>query len=473
MVICIIAEGSYPYITGGVSAWIHQLISSLPMIDFKILSIMPDYQMVDEKRYPPLENLIKIETIYLNDFAKYRTNKKQYKLKGLDFAQKEILRSLITFDDTVDLKNVINILTDKKNLKQPSYFLKSDIFWEQLKEIYKKKYSENRFNEFFWTYRGIFISLIHMIDLKPIPADIYHSVSTGYAGFVGAILRQKTDKPYMITEHGIYPREREEEILKASWVPSQYKRLWIDYFYYLSRVSYNYSSQIVTLFNRNREFQENIGADPEKTTVIPNGVDLKKYKFHKRNFKKEKGNYIVGAVLRVTPIKDVMTLIRAFKSVHQNLRNVTLDIIGPTDEDEDYFDQCKSLVRLLRLESVITFTGRANVMEYYQQMDCLVLTSISEGQPLVLLEAMAVGIPIVSTNVGSCKELIMPDSIERCGIITPLVNPSATAKAIMDILSSPQESELMALNGRRRVEKYYSKEDFIGKYKDIYLDLGG
>ena len=107
-------------------------------------------------------------------------------------------------------------------------------------------------------------------------------------------------------------------------------------------------------------------------------------------------------------------------------------------------------------------------------MDVLVLTSISEGQPLVILEGMSCGIPFVSTDVGSCKELLEgkeEDKIGLSGIITPPVSPKETYKAIMKLFNDEDLRMNMRKNGRKRVGKYYTKELFINKYKELYRDL--
>lgn len=470
MIVCIIAEGSYPYITGGVSSWIHSLINGLPDIQFKLISIMPDHSKENQVHYEPPVNLIETKTIYLNDFNSSQLSEKVFLAKNFTANEYKLLNDFIIMNDSFSFKHVIKLLNDKTLFNNTMDFLKSDVFWNGMLKVYNERYESESFNDFFWTYRSIFVTLIYLLETEVMDADVYHSVSTGYAGFLGSVLKIKSSKKYMITEHGIYPREREEEILKADWVPIKYKNLWIEYFFYLSKLAYQNCDQLITLFKKNEDIQHKIGAEPNKTKIIHNAVDLNHLPFRGRKDKGE--NYIVGAVLRVTPIKDVMTLLRSFKIVKSRINNVTLEIIGPTDEDDEYFEQCLSLVQILGISDFVTFTGRVDVKAYYNRMDVLVLTSISEGQPLVILEAMAVGIPIVATDVGSCRELVMPDSEESCGIITRLVNPLETANAVVKILNNPDRSYKMALNGRKRVEDSYKKSKFIESYQKIYKELG-
>lgn len=92
--------------------------------------------------------------------------------------------------------------------------------------------------------------------------------------------------------------------------------------------------------------------------------------------------------------------------VIDKMPDAKLWIIGPTDEDEEYFEECKDLVENLDMEKYITFTGRVDVREYYSFLDLLLLTSISEGQPLSILEGLSSGIPFIATDVGNCCEIL-------------------------------------------------------------------
>jgi glycosyltransferase involved in cell wall biosynthesis len=102
-----------------------------------------------------------------------------------------------------------------------------------------------------------------------------------------------------------------------------------------------------------------------------------------------------------------------------------------------------------------------------------VLTSVSEAQPLVILEANCAGIPAVASDVGSCRELIEgrtrnDRSIGPSGIVTPVADPVSTADGITRILSDPNTREQMALAGRDRVSRYYQERDLNRKYHGVY-----
>ena len=103
--------------------------------------------------------------------------------------------------------------------------------------------------------------------------------------------------------------------------------------------------------------------------------------------KEEDGWVDIGAIVRLAPIKDIKTMIYAFYELCTTREHVRLHIMGGVD-DEEYAQECYALVDQLHLENVI-FTGRVDIISYMEKLDFTILTSISEGQPLSVLESFA------------------------------------------------------------------------------------
>ena len=207
-----------------------------------------------------------------------------------------------------------------------------------------------------------------------------------------------------------------------------------------SRACYQACDQVITLYGGNQKPQLQYGASRDRMSIIPNGIDYESYSAISRN--NDTGTMSVALIGRVVPIKDVKTFIRAFAQVHKVLPEAHGYMIGPYDEDPDYYEECKILVDYLGLKSSFTFTGKVNLVEWLGRIDLIVLTSISEAQPLVILEAGAAGIPCVATDVGSCREMIEGDDREspklgQAGIVVPISSPSLTAQAIIQLMSDP------------------------------------
>jgi glycosyltransferase involved in cell wall biosynthesis len=151
-------------------------------------------------------------------------------------------------------------------------------------------------------------------------------------------------------------------------------------------------------------------------------------------------------------------------------------VLGPEDEDPEYMAQCRALVWHLGLQDSLIFAGRVSIHEYLPQIDVLVLTSISEAQPLVILEAGCAGIPSVATDVGACREMIWGDQRETealgsGGEVVPLSNPTATAHAMARLLTDRGWREKAGRAMRRRVALYYNKPALEAAYRHLYQQL--
>lgn len=468
MKVCIIAEGSYPFITGGVSSWIHSLFQWMPEHKFSVYAIGAQGKMKNQFKYTFPANVDQVHQtfldVYLEEEAKWG---KRYHLSN---EERETMVALLT-GEGIDWERLFSFFQSNR-LRSVSEFLTSKDFFDIVQIVCERKYTEVPFTEMFWTVRSMVLPLFILIKDSIPSADLYHSVSTGYAGVIGGLAKYLYKKPLLLTEHGIYTREREEEIIKSSWVKSYFKDLWIDHFYALSSCVYEYADEVVTLFQRNKQIQIELGCQPEKISVIPNGIHVESY----RNLPakdRNTGKIYIGAIVRVVPIKDIKTMLQSFSIVREQFPNVEFYIFGSTDEDEEYFDECLQLVNSLGLKEV-TFTGNVNLKEYIGKMDILVLTSISEGMPLAVLEGFASGKPFVTTDVGCCKELVYGhgDTFGQAGYVLPVMHYEEIAEALLKLCRNEDARLEMGRNGQDRVSTYYTRDIFITGYKSLYQKLG-
>ena len=469
MKICIVAEGCYPYVVGGVASWINSMIKSFPQMEFIVLSIIVDRSQSGKFAYQLPENVSAVYEAYLDDFdwgkaAKHgrrtRLNKKEY--RGL--------RSIIMNED-VDWNTIFDMFR-KRRFSVDDLLMGAD-FLNIVKEYYQAKYPYIIFSDFLWTMRSIYLPLFLMLKTELPQADIYHCASTGYAGVLGSMAKHFYKSGLLISEHGIYTREREEELLKAEWVAGIYKNIWIDQFRKMSRLAYDSADIVTSLYNHARELQNELGCPARKQRVTPNGIAVAPLA-NLPGKQKEDMEYInIGAVLRVTPIKDVKTMIRAFAFAKKENDSLKLWIMGPCGEDEEYANECFALVEALKVHDVV-FTGRINVREYLGRMDFTILTSISEGQPLTILESYAAHKPVIATDVGNCKELIFGegDDCGTAGILTHIMNIEELAAAMLKLAGSQQLRDTMGECGYKRVMKRYQIFQMIQTYDDLYEEIG-
>jgi len=206
--------------------------------------------------------------------------------------------------------------------------------------------------------------------------------------------------------------------------------------------------------------------------VTPNGVDPSRFENLVVLPEMQDDKVHVGAILRVTPIKDVKTMIRAFAYAKKKAPSLKLWIMGPTDEDEEYAKECFAMVDLMEIDDIV-FTGRVNVSEYMGGLDMTILTSISEGQPLTILESYAAHKPVIATDVGNCRGLIYgeDDDFGEAGILTHIMNVEEIADAMVQLATHPNRRKRMGESGYKRLMRKYKVVDMQKTYEQIYWDF--
>ncbi|MCX8084616.1 MAG: GT4 family glycosyltransferase PelF [Calditerrivibrio sp.] len=482
--IVILAEGTFPYIKGGVSSWIYQLITGLPEFKFGIIFIGSRPEDYKDISYSIPENLVYFEKCYLFDISSYP---KARKIKGRK-SELKLINELHNFflsrsgelsDETKNLHFYNKTITEEK-------FLYNKLFFNRMVEQYLKKCPDFPFIDYIWTIRNSHSALwkLTKAGLNLPRVHLFHSPSTGYAGFLGGMLKFTYRSPYILTEHGIYTRERKIDLLTADWLKyhkpnllrevteeNYLKNIWINFFQGLSYFSYYAADKILSLYYGARDVQLEYGADIAKTAVIPNGVDTQRYE-KISNIPRDKK--IITLIGRVVPIKDIKTFIRSIRILANMFNDVEGWIVGPEDEDEEYVKECKDMVKTLSLEQNVKFLGFQKVDDILSKTKILTLTSISEGMPLVILEAFASGVPVVATDVGSCRELIYGSlddydkSLGSAGHVVKISNPTALAEAYKDLITDEEKWQRCREVALKRVKKYYSQELFFENYRNIY-----
>lgn len=469
MRICIVAEGCYPYVVGGVSSWIHSLVKSFPNHEFVLLSVVANRKVSGQFKYEIPENLTQIYEVYLDDFD-WDKRKKRARNKLLNKKEYIALRNLV-LNRNIDWPTIINIF-QKKKFSLDDLLMGAD-FLHIAQECYNLKYPQIVFSDFLWTLRSIYLPLFFVLKSKIPDADLYHCVATGYSGVLGGMAKHLYGCKLLVSEHGIYTREREEELIKAKWVQGLYKDIWIDQFKKMSALAYGSADLVTSLYEHARELQIELGCPEHKTVVTPNGISVERLSDLEGKLPEDNGYINIGAVLRVAPIKDVKTMIQSFHFAKMKIPNLKLWLMGPVDEDKEYAQQCFDMVKSLKVEDVI-FTGRIDVKEYLGRMDFTMLTSISEGQPLTILESFAARKPVIATDVGNCRELIYGSSDDEygtAGILTHIMNIEEITDAIQTMALNEELRTKMGENGFNRVMAKFKIQDMKKQYEKIYREF--
>lgn len=479
--VCLILEGSYPYVAGGVSTWTHDLIKAQAPLTFSVVALTAD-EKDREPRYEMPDNVVEVVNLPL----RARASGPESRI-GATRTIRRLTRALIAMRGETALagfREAVTLVAGGGGSIGTSLLMNSPAAWEMVTAMYREDAPESSFLEYFWTWRALFGGLFATL-LCPLPrARVYHTISTGYAGLVAARAAAETGRPAILTEHGIYTNERRIEITMAEWLydaaESWYqietprwdlRQLWMAAFQAYARVCYESCTEITTLYGGNQILQKADGAPEERLRIIPNGIDVALFSQIRRDGSDRRPT--VALIGRVVPIKDIKTFIRAADVLRQSVPNVLCWVMGPADEDKEYADECFELVRYLKLETTIKFIGRVKIADYLGKVDVLALTSISEAQPLVILEAGAAGVPTVATDVGACREMIEGRADENpslgpAGEIVPLSAPTAAATAMARLLLDRGWWQQCSTAIRARTERYYNKREIDRVYNDLY-----
>ena len=491
--ICLVLEGTYPYVRGGVSTWVHQILEMFPQWKFSLFYLGANHDPQTKPKYELPQNVVALEEVYLFDDApaalfagapdreRWRQVYEHLRRLGLRTPQ----------GDLHDLDMLHHILEQIGRDRAVSFdaFWSHHETWDVLREVYERHAPEESFLNFYWTLRFLILPLWKLARaLEKLPAArLYHTACTGYAGLVAALAATRHKAPLVLTEHGIYLRERIADICRSQWIPDQMqqlpglsdplgslRRLWIGFFDVVGRMCYSRSDVILSLFEKNARAQEYFGADPQRIRIIPNGIctedflPLMQRRLERR--REEPGSRVVGFLGRVVSIKDVKTLLRAAAKVLETVPDALFLVAGPTDEEPEYFAECKELAVQLRIERQVQFLGPQDRDDFLPKIDVMMLTSISEGLPFVLIESMAAGVPVVSTDVGACAEILIghEDSQTPAGCIAQVGNAEEVAQHVVRLLTEPEVLQGMTEAGLRRVARDYHARAIRDAYFAIY-----
>jgi glycosyltransferase involved in cell wall biosynthesis len=480
--VCMIVEGGYPYVLGGVASWADAFIRASPQLTFHVIAITITSQS-RRRSYVLPENVMGVTDILLDVSPRGQTTTQR------DTERVERVLRLLQDTLTVGGGSTFEELVEQLRITGfgAAALLDSKLAWRAMERAYDMLLANGPLLDFFWTWRFLVRSVLAVVS-TPLPqARVFHAVATGFAGLVGSYAKIRAMRPLLVTEHGIYTNERRIDLAVADWLfdssaggfdisvkPAELRSIWSNAFQSFSCITYAIADVVTTQYRANQALQRADGASDDKLRIIPNGIDAAKFASLAHEAVPRPPTVLM--IGRIVPIKDVRTFIMAVAILRDIVPNVVAIIIGPEDEDSEYAASCRQLVDQLGTGSSIQFLGRVpDVLRYLVAADVLTLASISEAQPLALLEAAATGLPVVSTDVGSCREIIEGfdgDPVEGCGgSVVPPCNPKAMAEALATILLDDGMRSRMGEVMRRRAANYYHKDRVKCLYERLYAEL--
>jgi len=214
------------------------------------------------------------------------------------------------------------------------------------------------------------------------------------------------------------------------------------------------------------------GVMPDRIQTIPNATPLERFADARslgpairQEFDIPANAPLVGIVARMTEQKDHYNFLQATLKIVEKVPSTRFLIVG----DGPLRSNLVGLATSLGLSESVIFTGiRKDIPAIYGALDVLVFSSKWEGLPVALLEGMAVGIPVVSTNVGGVPEVL---DHEHTGLLVPPSDSDALAQACLVLIENPSLRQQMAKAAIKKVQAYYSIDAMVDATSELYEEL--
>lgn len=308
---------------------------------------------------------------------------------------------------------------------------------------------------------GGLITLIKLYRLmrrqKP---HIVHT-HTATAGLLGRLAAKLAGVPVVVhTFHG--------HVLHGYFGPILSKALvWMERF--LARLS----DRIVTVSEGQRRELAGYGVAPlEKITVVPLGFELEDLlacESQRGELRREldlaDDDKLIGIIARLVPIKNHRLFLQAAQVVAEAVPQARFLVVG----DGELREELETYTRDLGLEGSVLFTGwRRDLPRLYADLDVVALTSINEGTPVSLIEAMAAGVPVVATAVGGVPDVVVDG---ETGYLVEAGDVKGMTEAIIELLRSPEKASEMGSTGREAVYPRFAAQTLIANVERLYAEL--
>jgi glycosyltransferase involved in cell wall biosynthesis len=481
--VMIATEGTYPFYRGGVSTWCDRLTHGLPDIEFKVFALTTD--PFTPSRYTLAPNVSEVvrapqwgftqpaEYHSALNFHSFRRHRKSTSSAAVEIAFKPLFEQFLSLvfahsANPMELGEVLVSLHFYFRTHDYQVTMNSATAWSVFVHAARATY-ENRpaaterpsFGEVKQAFRLLY-HLLTVLHTKVPQVDLVHSSAAAFCGIPCILSKLMRGTPYLLTEHGVYLREQYLNLR------SQIQSFFVRWFLYrlcgaLARLSYQLADQISPVCAYNARWEKKLSADPQHIRVIFNGVDPGTFQ---RCVPAPKSRPRISTVGLIYPLKGQSDLIRATALIKRELPEVEVLIYGAST-DADYYGQCQSLVAEKQLENNVTFAGiTKEPWRVYSEADIVVLPSISEGFPYVVVEAMMCGAAIVATDVGGVRE-----ALGCAGLLTPSRNPAALARAILFLLHNPSERQRLGAMAMARALELFTEDRFLRSYRAAYWDL--
>ena len=469
MDIALITEGTYPYVQGGVSVWCDQLVRGLAPHRFRVYGLtatgaepvawdLPD-NVIEVNAIPLWGPPVDVPRSLLNSRVLHQT----FEL---------LTTSMAEVDGEANFLDALHQLYELSRETSLSGALRSKGCLRILLDAMSEVAVSNRtvaaasgpatVSDALYALQLIEHQLRALFAPAP-EGDLCHATSNGLAVLTALSARWARGTPFVMSEHGIYLRERYLSYGTGNF-SHPVRSMMLRFFRLLTWAGYQTADLITPVCEYNGRWAEISGAAPERIRPIYNGVDATRFPVAEA----EPDVPTLSWVGRIDPLKDVETLLRAFAMVREAIPTARLRIFGSTPiGNEQYRDHCERMRTDLGLDGAAVFEGHiAPVVAAYHAGHVVVMTSISEGFPYTLIESMAAGRPPVATDVGGVRE-----AAGEAGLIVPPKNAEAIAEASVRLLSDDELRNSIGEAARARILSLFTVERCTARFEAVYREL--
>ncbi|WP_082483885.1 GT4 family glycosyltransferase PelF [Arthrobacter sp. Leaf141] len=507
--VAIVMESTYPFLKGGVSAVVHDIVTHNPDLSYGIIHITWDSDAPLTDLYGMPSNVRWVRTVFLS-MDEHRQDFQGVSSRdlGMTAPEREALShrffdALYALSEHGDVEGLWELIDEGMNERTRQYPLWALLGSREFMQTLQDRMPQLNLSlaNSFWTLRNFF-SLAYAVLGETMPrASVYHAHTTGYASLLGAAAARDHNTSFLLTEHNLYVRDTVNTLLDRNMALSitaeDYRtfdvtaeqRAWMAWWTEMGRFCYPSARLITYLYPSAITEAARLGADMDKSVVVPNGMVIAEFdeKFRARQdalakMEAEGPDYVwhLVYIARVVPIKGLLDLLSSMEILRdRGYPNLHLDVLGPTEHVPEYYEACLAKIDALGLNDHVTVHGTVHVRDMLDQFDLLVLPSYNEGQPIVILEAMAAGIPTVGSDVGGVAQQISDNLttadgrvIGPCGETVTPGDVQQMADGIQAVIGNLANYASYAANARTRVQELFQMHEVMSSYNQIYRALG-
>lgn len=471
MRIALVSEGTYPFAMGGVSVWCDQIIRGLTDHEWEIIALT-----VDETPpvvWAPPANLVGVRTVPLWS-PPPRTRRRHPDddlLEAWDRLCVVLCRSASLHPEEAaeDRRRAARALELLRVAGGPAaragteMGLADDVAVTVLLDRWREHQPRTPLSVHdALSTADLLEHLLRPLLLPPVQADVVHASMNGPSALVGMAAAWADGTPFVLSEHGIYLRER--YLLHEGTLSPTEHYLRLAFFRAVAGAAYLCADAIAPHSLYNRRWQLRNGAAETRVRTMYNGVRVEDFP----PATDEPSAPTISYLGRIDPIKDIVTLVRAFALVRREIPTARLRVFGaPPRGQEPYLALCREIVSSLGVADAVRFEGATDhPVSAYHGGSLVALTSISEGFPFTVVEAMACGRPVVCTNVGGVSE-----AVGDGGVVVDPRDPEAFAAACITLLSDPVLRHEVGARARARVQEWFTERRWVDAYAELYADV--